>query len=167
MAAISPLQLTAGVGSEKNPDVVGETVVITASGDIDRDKNMIKQDLNEKLDEEEEESNILSRTFDKVFTALGLNPMVQKVAVAGLIVGADNVAVYISLFAKLKDFSLVVIALVIFYFLLIVYIFMAYYLVMKVPNVSETIDKYAAVAIPALLIALGIFILSESILFEL
>ena len=167
MAAISPLQLTAGVGSEKNPDVVGETVVITASGDIDRDKNMIKQDSNEKLDEEEEESNILSRTFDKVFTALGLNPMVQKVAVAGLIVGADNVAVYISLFAKLKDFSLVVIALVIFYFLLIVYIFMAYYLVMKVPNVSETIDKYAAVAIPALLIALGIFILSESILFEL
>ena len=75
--------------------------------------------------------------------------------------------VYISLFAKLKEFSLVVVALVIFYFLLVVYIFMAYYLVVKIPNISETIEKYAAIAIPALLIGLGIFILSESILFQL
>ena len=91
--------------------------------------------------------------------------MTQKVAIAGLVVGADNIAVYISLFAKLRDLSLVVVALIIFYILLLVYIFISYYLVIKIPNISETIDKYAAIFIPALLIGLGIFILSESIIF--
>lgn len=116
--------------------------------------------------EEEEESNILSRNFDKLFTAIGLHPLVQKVAIAGLIVGADNVAVYISLFAKLKEISLVLVALMIFYMLLFLYIFMSYFLVISVPNVSIYIDKYASIGIPILLIALGLFILSESILYE-
>ena len=115
--------------------------------------------------DEEEESNVLSRSFDKFFSLIGMNPLVQKVAIAGLIVGADNIAVYISLFAKLKEPGLVVVALIIFYILLIVYIVMAYYLVIKVPNVSIYIDRYASIGIPLLLIALGAFILSESIIF--
>jgi cadmium resistance protein CadD (predicted permease) len=121
----------------------------------------------EEEEEEEEESNFLSRTFDKLFSAIGLHPMVQKVAIAGLIVGADNVAVYISLFAKLKEIGVVLVALVIFYILLVFYIILSYFLVIKIPNVSVYIDRYAAIGIPVLLIVLGLFILSESILFEL
>lgn len=165
MATVSPLQVTSGAGATIGAD----DVVSRTNGDSENANEEVKVDKKGKSEKEgeEEESNFLSTMFDRFFTAIGLNPMIQKVAIAGLVVGADNIAVYISLFAKLKEFSLVVVALVIFYFLLVVYIFMAYYLVVKIPNISETIEKYAAIAIPALLIGLGIFILSESILFQL
>jgi len=136
----------------------------TSTGDIEAGAG---DDNKEGEEDEEEESNILSRTFDRFFSAIGMHPMVQKVAIAGLIVGADNVAVYISLFAKLKDIGVVVVALVIFYVLLVFYIIMSYFLVVSVPNVSVYIDRYASIGIPLLLIVLGLFILSESILFEL
>ena len=166
MVAMSPLQLISGAGPTIGNNSGKNLDVSTTNVDKKNEKEEAKVDEKEGSGEEEE-SNALSRMFDCIFTAIGLNPMVQKVAIAGLVVGADNIAVYISLFAKLKDFSLVVVALIIFYTLLALYIFMAYYLVVKIPNISETIDKYAAVAIPALLIGLGIFILSESILFQL
>lgn len=159
LATVSPLQTNSGGGtSDLSKKSEGKD-----GGKVDESEGAKEGEGGEEG--EEEETNILSRTFDRVFTAVGMNPMVQKVAIAGLIVGADNVAVYISLFAKLKDIGLVVVALVIFYALLIIYIFMAYYLVIKVPNVSETIEKYAAVGIPLLLVGLGIFILSESVIF--
>lgn len=134
-------------------------------GETDLEEQTDEDTSTEGEDDDDEESNALSRSCDKLFHKIMLNPLVAKVAIAGLVVGSDNIAVYISLFAKLKYLDIVVAVLIIFYLLLAFYIFLAYVLVTRVEHISVLIDKYASIGIPILLIALGLFILHESVVY--
>lgn len=74
--------------------------------------------------------------------------------------GGDNIAIYIPIFAG-QSLSANIITLLVFFIMLAVWIFLGYKLV-KAPLIAKVLEKYGHVAVPVVLIGLGLFILYHS-----
>lgn len=74
--------------------------------------------------------------------------------------GGDNMAIYIPIFAG-QSLSANIITLIVFFFMLAVWIFLGYKLV-KAPLIAKVLEKYGHVAVPIVLMGLGLFILYHS-----
>ena len=88
-----------------------------------------------------------------------------KVFVTLLADGTEEVGVFVPLFATTTSISNFIARLVTFYFLLTVYIVLAYVLVSSL-SVGSIISRYSKNVIPLILICLGIYVLSNSIVVE-
>jgi cadmium resistance protein CadD (predicted permease) len=96
--------------------------------------------------------------------AVILAPGTLKVCTITVANGADNIGVYLPLFAGASA-GTVVGTVVIFYILLAVWIFSSY-LMLRAKFIAEVLSKYGEYAVPPLLIGLGLYILKDSVLFE-
>ncbi|MCG7384506.1 cadmium resistance transporter [Paenibacillus sp. ACRRY] len=74
--------------------------------------------------------------------------------------GGDNIAIYIPIFAG-QSLNANIITLVVFFIMLAVWIFLGYKLV-KAPVIAKVLGEYGHVAVPVVLIGLGLFILYHS-----
>jgi len=126
-----------------------------------RNKGEEKNGGKEEEEEEEEESNILSTMFKRVFQSC-LDPFVIEVTAYALVCSSDNIAIYISIFASLKPWEVIVVTLL-FYLCLGFNIATAMCL-MRCRAVSVCFEDYSKYLVPVLLIGLGVYILSDSII---
>jgi cadmium resistance protein CadD (predicted permease) len=123
---------------------------------------LYKDDGKDKEDDEEEgESNFISEGFNKLCRSC-MDPFVLEVVVYALACSSDNIAIYISIFASMKLWEVLVTTLL-FYICLGLNIATAMCL-MRCRAVSVCFEEYSKYFVPALLMALGLFILSDSIL---
>ncbi|MFD0619161.1 cadmium resistance transporter [Paenibacillus sp. GCM10027629] len=83
-----------------------------------------------------------------------------KVAAITVANGGDNIAIYIPIFAS-QTLSNNLITLIVFFALVAVWCYLGYKLV-RTPVVASVLEKYGHVAVPFVLIALGVFILYHS-----
>jgi len=112
-------------------------------------------------DDKEEESNILSNMFKRVCQSC-MDPFVVEVAAYALVCSSDNIAIYISIFAPMKLWEVLFVTLL-FYLCLGFNIAIAMCL-MRCRAVSVCLEDYSKYLVPFLLIGLGIYILSDSII---
>jgi cadmium resistance protein CadD (predicted permease) len=124
---------------------------------------LYKDDGNDKEDDEgeEAESNIISESFNKLCRSC-MDPFVLEVVVYALACSSDNIAIYISIFASMQLWEVLVTTLL-FYICLGLNIATAMCL-MRCRAVSVCFEDYSKYFVPALLIVLGLVILSDSIL---
>ena len=76
--------------------------------------------------------------------------------------GGDNVGIYIPLFATASA-EVIVTTLVIFYVMLVAWLALAYSLT-RCPGVAEIISTYGHYVIPLVLMGLGLYILSSTVI---
>lgn len=114
-------------------------------------------------EENSDEDNFLSK-FIKILFGNFLNPITLKVAIAGALVGSDNICVYIAFFAKLDKIDDIFLILGIFYTMLGFYIWIGAYIARKSPIATTFINAWSPYFIPPLLVGLGLYILSSSII---
>lgn len=88
-----------------------------------------------------------------------------KVAAVTFANGGDNIAIYIPIFAS-QTLSSNLITLIVFFALVAIWCFLGFKLT-KTPVVAKVLEKYGHVAVPFVLIGLGVFILYHSGSFEL
>lgn len=115
----------------------------------------------EEKEDEEEESNVLSNMFKRVCQSC-MDPFVVEVAAYALVCSSDNIAIYISIFASMKLWEVLFVTLL-FYLCLGFNIAIAMCL-MRCRAVSVCFEDYSKYLVPFLLIGLGMYILSDSIL---
>jgi cadmium resistance protein CadD (predicted permease) len=101
--------------------------------------------------------------FTKALAVI-LAPGKLKVCTITVANGADNIGVYLPLFAGASA-GTVIGTVVIFYILLAVWIFSSY-LMLRAKFIAELLSKYGEYAVPPLLIGLGLYILKDSVVFE-
>jgi len=90
---------------------------------------------------------------------------VLKVAAITIANGGDNIAIYIPIFAS-QSIAYNAITLIVFFFMLALWCFLGYKLV-KAPVVAKVLERYGHVAVPIVLIVLGLYILYHSDSFRL
>jgi cadmium resistance protein CadD (predicted permease) len=122
---------------------------------------LYKDDGTEKEDDDGEESNILSESFNRLCRSC-MDPFVLEVTVYALACSSDNIAIYISIFASMELWEVMVTTLL-FYICLGLNIATAMCL-MRCRAVSVCFEEYSKYFVPLLLMALGLFILSDSII---
>ena len=118
-------------------------------------------------DDDDDEKSCLA-AFVKYFDSKSIcfcRAAMFKVFVTLLADGTEEVGVFVPLFATTTSISNFIARLVTFYFLLTVYIVLAYVLVSSL-SVGSIISRYSKNVIPLILICLGIYVLSNSIVVE-
>lgn len=85
---------------------------------------------------------------------------VLKVAAITFANGGDNIAIYIPIFASQSNANNVI-TLIVFFIMLALWCFLGYKLV-KAPVVAKILERYGHIAVPIVLIGLGLFILYHS-----
>lgn len=88
-----------------------------------------------------------------------LNPQTYKVAAVTVANGGDNISIYIPLFAGNSLISLGVI-LCVFFVMVGIWCVIAY-LLTRQPTIARVLSRYAKIAVPFVLIGLGLFIMYE------
>ena len=91
-------------------------------------------------------------------------PGTIKVCTITVANGADNIGVYLPLFAAASA-GTVIGTIVIFYILLALWI-LSSYLMLRAKFIAELLSKYGEYLVPPLLIGLGLYILKDSVVFE-
>ncbi len=114
------------------------------------------------LEEAKEEESAI-KTVAKLICEWMLKPSVLEVALVMIGVGSDNVAIYMVIFATDKPHQ-VVITIIVFYIMLLINISLAAWL-MKCKRIALCIQQYAEAVVPFVLIGLGGYILSDSVIF--
>lgn len=110
----------------------------------------------------EEDLSVIARGFKRCCSAF-LNRHALNVSVLTVANGGDNVSIYLPLFATATAGEIVE-TLVIFYVLLFVWC-LASYLMLRCKFVAEALSKYGEFIVPFLLIGLGLYVLSGSVIF--
>mmetsp|Transcript_19412 Transcript_19412/g.18761 ORF Transcript_19412/g.18761 Transcript_19412/m.18761 type:complete len:291 (-) Transcript_19412:72-944(-) len=109
----------------------------------------------------ETKNNFVTNTIKTLFQAC-LDPFTLEVTVFALFCSSDNIGIYIAIFISLNPLEVAIIV-GCFYVMLFLSIFGAMLLVQYKP-IADFFDKNASYVVPALLIPLGIYILSDSII---
>ncbi len=91
-----------------------------------------------------------------------VNPNVFKVMVVEIVNGGDNISIYLSFFASLKIYSLLLVIFI--FYLLLTFLCVVAYFFTRHPSVTHLISRYGHRVIPYLYIALGLYIIAESYL---
>ncbi|MFE7083239.1 cadmium resistance transporter [Priestia megaterium] len=89
-----------------------------------------------------------------------LHPNVYKVAAVTFANGGDNIGVYIPFLATYTSWQVVIIVIIFLAFVALL-CYIAYKLI-SFPFVAQALEKYGHIAVPFVLIALGILILKEN-----
>jgi cadmium resistance transport/sequestration family protein len=119
----------------------------------------IRQLLSKKEEEEIESIEGVSSQRAGLFSAI-LSPQTYAIALVTFANGGDNISIYIPLFASQTLFGLAII-LVVFSLMLALWLYLGYILG-KHPLIMKFLKKYGHIAVPFVLIGLGIFILYEN-----
>lgn len=138
----------------KQRSFIEETAGVTAK--IDADGDVVVGD---------EEMGYMAQKLQDLLLACGINKQVVIVAATTFSVGSDNIAVYISLFSQ-SDGGTIAITLAMFYFMTFMYAILCIWLVGSVKGLGEILDILAKPIVPFVLMGIGLYILSESILFK-
>jgi cadmium resistance protein CadD (predicted permease) len=110
---------------------------------------------------EEKKSNLLTDIIKTVFQSC-LDPFTLEVTLFALFCSSDNIGIYIAIFISLDPWE-VSIVVGSFYVMLLMSIIGAMILVQYKP-IAEFFENNASYLVPALLIPLGLYILSDSII---
>ncbi|AST91001.1 MULTISPECIES: cadmium resistance transporter [Sutcliffiella] len=101
-----------------------------------------------------------SKENDEDVTNISGTGSVINVAAITIANGGDNIAIYIPIFAS-QPISHNAITLIVFFIMLALWCFLGYALVMA-PIAAKVLERYGHVAVPIILIGLGLFILYHS-----
>ena len=101
-----------------------------------------------------------SKEDDEDVTNISGTGSVIKVAAITIANGGDNIAIYIPIFAS-QPISHIAITLIVFFIMLALWCFLGYALV-KAPIAANVLGRCGYVAVPIVLIGLGLFILYHS-----
>jgi cadmium resistance transport/sequestration family protein len=119
----------------------------------------IRQLLSKKEEEEIESIEGVNTDRAGLVSAI-LSPQTYAIALVTFANGGDNVSIYIPLFAAQNLFGLTLIILV-FALMIALWLYLGYSLG-KYPIIMKLVKKYGHIAVPFVLIGLGIFILYEN-----
>jgi cadmium resistance transport/sequestration family protein len=119
----------------------------------------IRQVLSKKEEEEIEWIEGVNTDRAGLVSAI-LSPQTYAIALVTFANGGDNISIYIPLFAAQNLFGLTLIILV-FALMLALWLYLGYSLG-KAPIVMKLLKQYGHIAVPFVLIGLGIFILYEN-----
>ena len=128
------------------------------------DREQLQQEINSEQGNREEIS-AFGKAIEKIFSAC-LNPVTLKVAATAVTIGSDNIAIYVSLFSQITPIEVAEV-LICFYILLIIYIILALGTILYCKCIAALFEEYAEYFVPLLLVGLGIYIISGSILWGL
>jgi len=92
-----------------------------------------------------------------------VDPLTFEVAIYALMFGTDNIAIYVALFSNVTILEILAVV-VFFYSLLLLYLFIAIFIIIQAPPVGKFIGDNANYLVPFVLIGLGLFILHDSVL---
>ena len=92
-----------------------------------------------------------------------VDPLTFEVAIYALMFGTDNIAIYVALFSNVTFLEILAVV-VFFYSLLLLYLFIAIFIIIQAPPVGKFIGDNANYLVPFVLIGLGLFILHDSVL---
>ena len=92
-----------------------------------------------------------------------IDPLTFEVAIYALMFGTDNIAIYVALFSNVTFLEILAVV-VFFYSLLLLYLFIAIFVIIQAPPVGKFIGDNANYLVPFVLIGLGIFILHDSVI---
>jgi cadmium resistance protein CadD (predicted permease) len=113
--------------------------------------------------DEDELDNWFSNTARRMCGSI-LSPLALEVLVMNLAVSSDNIVIYTAVFVTESIYT-VFLTVVLMLFLVLVTLALAM-LTSKMEAVSTVMEKYSGYLIPPLLISLGCYILSDSIIFH-
>ncbi|AFZ02400.1 cadmium resistance transporter [Calothrix sp. PCC 6303] len=115
-----------------------------------------------KEDNEEEEIQLVNENVNSKINFFGnlINPQVYTVAAVTVANGADNISIYLSLFAS-SNWQKLVITLAVFYVMVGIWCGLGYYLT-RYRFVGSVFSRYGQILTPLVLIGLGIYILFDS-----
>lgn len=117
------------------------------------------------IEEMEEEMSWPAKKLEELLVYLGMDKYMVTVAATTFSVGSDNIAVYVSLFSQ-SDPETIGITIALFYFMTSLYAFLCIVLISRVDGAGEAIDTVCKPFVPFVLMGIGAYILSESILSE-
>jgi cadmium resistance protein CadD (predicted permease) len=92
-----------------------------------------------------------------------VDPLTFEVAIYALMFGTDNIAIYVALFSNVTFLEILAVV-VFFYSLLLLYLFIAIFVIIQAPPVGKFIGDNANYLVPFVLIGLGVFILHDSVI---
>lgn len=92
-----------------------------------------------------------------------LHPQVLEVALLTIANGGDNISIYLPLFTT-ADSVTIVVTLITFYVFLSLWLFMTFTL-LKAKRISVVLKKYGRYVVPPLLLGLGLYIISGTVIF--
>ena len=92
-----------------------------------------------------------------------VDPLTFEVAIYALMFGTDNIAIYVALFSNVTFLEILAVV-VFFYSLLLLYLFIAIFVIIQAPPVGKFIGDNANYLVPFVLIGLGLFILHDSVI---
>ena len=92
-----------------------------------------------------------------------IDPLTFEVAIYALMFGTDNIAIYVALFSNVTFLEILAVV-VFFYSLLLLYLFIAIFVIIQAPPVGKFIGDNANYLVPFVLIGLGVFILHDSVI---
>ena len=93
-----------------------------------------------------------------------IHPISLELAVITIADGGDNIATYLPIFAMCTNTYEVLLILLVNFTMSIISLNGAYFIVNKIPSVQSILVKYCSKIVPLLMISIGIYILSGSIL---
>jgi cadmium resistance transport/sequestration family protein len=120
-----------------------------------------------KRDNEEEEIQLVNEDANSKINFFRnlINPQVYTVAAVTVANGADNISIYLPLFASI-NWQKLMITLVVFYLMVGIWCGLGYYFT-RHRVISNIFSRYGHILTPLVLIGLGIYILFDSGTFEL
>ena len=127
-----------------------------------------EEEINTILNEESLETlNELDQSNSFVVCAKSMfafiDPLTFEVAIYALMFGTDNIAIYVALFSNVTFLEILAVV-VFFYSLLLLYLFIAIFVIIQAPPVGKFIGDNANYLVPFVLIGLGLFILHDSVI---
>lgn len=115
-------------------------------------------------EEGEEDMNYFAKKLENCLLSCGINRQFVIVAATTFSVGSDNIAVYVSLFSQ-SDGGDIALIIAVFYFMTTIYAMICIFVIGNVKGLGETLDIMAKPIVPFVLMGIGAYILSDSILF--
>jgi cadmium resistance protein CadD (predicted permease) len=157
-----PMAIASSSSTNKNNDIKEEEEEDDDAKSDDNDSDE-EEDAEAILQEEADEESGVKTAVKLIFQYL-VSPQVLEVMLIMIGVGSDNVAIYMVLFAT-SSIEQVILIVFIFYLLLLFNILLAAALMRYSQQVAKCFQNYAEAFVPWVLIGLGCFIVSDSVLF--
>lgn len=129
--------------------------------------NTVSVTVNEQGEEivGDEEMNYFAKKFEDMLLSLGINRQFVIVAATTFSVGSDNIAVYVALFSQTNGSSIALI-IAVFYVMTTLYALICIWIIGSVDGLGATLDILAKPIVPFVLMGIGAYILSDSIIFQ-